>query len=59
MTGDCSGDEKYKLQKDGKDLLRRIGDKSKASLKKKEYDRLSADTATDINTHKPVGFAAF
>ena len=34
----CSGDEKYKLQKDGKYFLLRIGDKTMASEKKKEYD---------------------
>ena len=30
----CSGDEKYKLQKDGKYFLLRIGDKTMASEKR-------------------------
>lgn len=52
----CSGDEKYKLEKDGKYFLLRVGDKAKASEKKNEYDRLRAYDGKDINTHKPIVF---
>ena len=34
ITEGCSGDEKYKLEKDGKFFLLRVGDKSKATEKK-------------------------
>lgn len=56
ITDGCSGDEKYKLKKDGKYFLLRIGDKSRALEKKKEYDRLVEYSDKDINTHKPVTF---
>lgn len=52
----CSGDEKYRLEKDGKYYLLRVGDKARASEKKNEYERLRAYAEKDINTHKPVVF---
>lgn len=52
----CSGDEKYKLEKDGKYFLLRVGDKAKAPEKKKEFDQLKAYADKNINTHKPVAF---
>lgn len=52
----CSGDEKYKLEKDGKYFLLRVGDRSKSSERKKEFDRLKAYADRDINTHRPVMF---
>ncbi|MDE6751004.1 MAG: aminoglycoside phosphotransferase family protein [Lachnospiraceae bacterium] len=51
-----SGDEKYKLEKDGKYFLLRVGDKAKAYEKKKEYDRLKVYADKGINTHRPVVF---
>lgn len=51
-----SGDEKYKLEKDGKYFLLRIGDKNSLPEKKKEYERLEAYADKDINTHKPAAF---
>lgn len=52
----CSGDEKYKLQKDGKYFLLRVSDKAKASEKKKEYDRLKVYADKKIHTHTPITF---
>lgn len=52
----CSGDEKYKLQKDGTYFLLRVGDKSKALEKKKEYDRLKVYEDQGIHTHRPIAF---
>lgn len=57
ITEGCSGDEKYKLEKDGKFFLLRVGDKSKAPQKKKEFDRLKAYADKGINTNKPIVFA--
>lgn len=51
-----SGDEKYKLEKDGKYFFLRVGDKKNLSEKKKEYERLEAYADKDINTHKLVAF---
>lgn len=51
-----SGDEKYKLEKDGKYFLLRVGDEKNLSEKKKEYERLEAYADKDINTHRPVAF---
>lgn len=51
-----SGDDKYKLQKDGKYFLLRVGDKVRLAEKKQEYNRLEAYADKDINTHKPVMF---
>lgn len=51
-----SGDEKYKLEKDGKYFLLRVGDKAKASEKENEYNRLKVYADKDINTQKPVVF---
>lgn len=56
ITDGCSGDEKYKLEKDGKFFLLRVGDKSKAPERKKEFDRLKAYADKYINTSKPVAF---
>ena len=56
ITEGCSGDEKYKLEKDGKYFLLRVGDRAKMPEKKKEYDRLKAYRGGGINTHKPVAF---
>lgn len=52
----CSGDEKYRLEKDGKFFLLRVGDKSKAPEKKNEFDRLKVYADKEINTNKPVAF---
>lgn len=52
----CSGDEKYKLQKDGKYFLLRLGDKTKSSEKKKEYDQLAIYADRDMNIQKPIVF---
>ena len=51
-----SGDDKYKLEKDGQYFLLRVGNKDKLSEKKKEYNRLKVYADKDINTHKPVVF---
>ena len=56
ITEGISGDEKYKLEKDGKYFFLRVGDVKKLSESKKEYDRLKAYTDKDINTHRPVVF---
>lgn len=56
ITEGCSGDEKYKLEKDGKYFLLRVGDRAKSSERKKEFDRLKAYADRNINTHKPVVF---
>lgn len=52
----CSGDEKYKLEKDGKYFLLRVGDKTKAPERRNEYDRLRDYARKGINTHKPIMF---
>lgn len=52
----CSGDEKYKLKKDGKYFLLRISEKAKISEKRKEYDQLTGYMNTDIHTHTPILF---
>lgn len=51
-----SGDVKYKLEKDGKYFLLRVGDQAKAAEKEDEYNRLKAYADKDINTQKPVVF---
>ncbi len=56
ITEGCSGDEKYKLRKDGKYFLLRISDKAKTSEKRKEYEQLAGYMHTDIHTHKPILF---
>ncbi len=56
ITEGYSGDEKYKLEKNGDYFLLRIGDIAKSYEKKKEYDKLKAYADKDINTHKPVIF---
>ena len=52
----CSGDEKYRLERDGKYFLLRVGDKAKAAERKDEYNRLSVYVDKGINTHRPVAF---
>lgn len=52
----CSGDEKYKLEKDGKYFQLRVGDKTKALEKRNEYNRLGDYARKGINTHKPIMF---
>lgn len=56
ITEGCSGDEKYRLEKNGKYYLLRVGDLAKAAERKKEYDRLRTYENTDINTHRPILF---
>lgn len=56
ITEGCSGDEKYKLEKDGKYYLLRVGDRAKAPEREKEFERLWAYMDQDINTHRPVSF---
>lgn len=56
ITEGCSGDEKYKLEKDGKFFLLRVGNKAKAPERKKEFDRLKAYADKDLNINKPVSF---
>ena len=51
-----SGDEKYKLEKDGKYYLLRIGDKKNLPERKAEYNRLQTYADKDVNTQKPVVF---
>lgn len=51
-----SGDEKYKLEKDGKYYLLRIGDKKNLPERKAEYNRLQIYADKDVNTQKPVVF---
>ena len=52
----CSGDEKYKLKKDGKYFLLRISEKAKISEKRKEYDQLTGYMNTNTHTHTPILF---
>lgn len=52
----CSGDEKYRLEKDGKFFLLRVGGISKAPERKREFDRLKSYADKDINVNKPVAF---
>lgn len=51
-----SGDEKYKLEKDGNFYLLRVGGNADLSEKKKEFERLEAYADKAINTHRPVAF---
>ena len=51
-----SGDSKYKLEKDGRYFLLRVGNKSRLEEKQKEYSRLMMYAEKDINTHKPIVF---
>ncbi|MDE6133811.1 MAG: aminoglycoside phosphotransferase family protein, partial [Oscillospiraceae bacterium] len=51
-----SGDEKYKLEKNGNFYLLRVGDKMNLPEKKKEYERLKVYADKDINTHRPIVF---
>lgn len=54
ITEGYSGDDKYKLEKNGQYFLLRVGDKEKLADKKREYDQLKV--YKDINTHKPIMF---
>lgn len=40
ITAGYSGDKKYKLEKDGKMYLLRVGDKSSLRVKQKEFEQL-------------------
>lgn len=51
-----SGDDKYKLEKDGEFFLLRVGSIARLAEKKQEYDRLERYADKNINTHKPVMF---
>ena len=51
-----SGDDKYKVEKDGKYFLLRIGDRTKSAEKEEEFNRLMLYADKEINTHKPVVF---
>ena len=51
-----SGDDKYKIEKDGKYFLLRVGDKNRLAEKRQEYNRLRVYADKNINTHKPVMF---
>ncbi|MGN0619508.1 MAG: aminoglycoside phosphotransferase family protein [Ruminiclostridium sp.] len=56
ITEGQSGDEKYKLEKDGEYFLLRIGNKASLIEKKQEYERLMKYVDKNINTHKPIVF---
>lgn len=56
ITEGYSGDEKYKLIKDGSYFLLRVGEKKETCNSKKEFDRLKMYLHHDINTHKPICF---
>ena len=56
ITEGYSGDSKYKLEKDGKYFLLRVGDKIKSEEKEQEYNRLMMYVDKEINTHKPITF---
>lgn len=56
ITEGISGDDKYKLEKDGKYFLLRVGDIKKLSERKKEYSRLKDYVDNGINTNKPILF---
>lgn len=51
-----SGDKKYKLQKNNRFYLLRVGDRSAVDIKRKEYERLGLLAATDVRTHIPIDF---
>lgn len=51
-----SGDDKYKVQKDGKYFLLRVGERAKLAEKEEEYNRLSLYVNEEINTHRPITF---
>lgn len=56
ISAGYSGDDKYKLEKDGCFFLLRVGDKSSADIKFKEFNHLKLFENQDINTHRPVDF---
>lgn len=51
-----SGDNKYKLEKEHKFYLLRVGDKATADIKYKEFQHLRLIEHTDLNTHRPIDF---
>ena len=51
-----SGDNKYKVQKDGKYFLLRVGDLAKATEKEAEFNQLMLYADKEINTQKPITF---
>ena len=56
ITEGYSGDSKYKLEKDGKYFLLRVGDKIRLDEKEQEYNRLMMYVDKAINTQKPITF---
>lgn len=56
ITAGYSGDKKYKLEKDGKMYLLRVGDKSSLRVKQKEFEQLRLYQKANINTQRPVEF---
>lgn len=56
ITAGYSGDKKYKIEKDGIFYLLRVGDKSLADIKRKEFEQLRLFQNTDVNTHRPIDF---
>lgn len=56
ITAGYSGDKKYKLEKDGKMYLPRVGDKSSLRVKQKEFEQLRLYQKANINTQRPVEF---
>lgn len=51
-----SGDKKYKLEKNGKIYLLRVGDKSSLGAKQREFEQLRLYEKANINTQRPVDF---
>lgn len=56
ITAGYSGDKKYKLEKDEKMYLLRVGDKSSLRVKQKEFEQLHLYQKANINTQRPVDF---
>ena len=56
ITEGCSGDDKYKLKKNGDSFLLRIGEVKEANERGKEFERLKMYVQQDIHTHRPICF---
>lgn len=56
ITEGCSGDDKYKLEKDGKRYLLRTGNRDRLEERRREYERLRKYVGKNVNTHRPVVF---
>lgn len=56
ITEGCSGDDKYKLEKDGKRYLLRTGNRDRLEERQREYERLRKYVGKNVNTHRPVAF---